>query len=197
MTPKQLAKHATIHGSYTYKPNYLEILAGTTNHQHVVQVQLVPPGVLTNDDNECISVTMTIAMDTTWADANDHDPSFGISDGEKFIGFITIDKQNFAAEPPCHSAEGDNVNNVLTNAIYDNSGPKPNSPQGYSSEIKIQIKPCEKWGSCHTEHDEGFVFIETYERDLDLTKGLFLDVYRNHAAEVYRIEYITVDVEKN
>jgi len=31
---------------------------------------------------------MIIAMDTTWADASDHDPSFGISDGENFIGFI-------------------------------------------------------------------------------------------------------------
>ena len=29
MTPKQLAKHVTIHGSYTYKPNYLEILFGS------------------------------------------------------------------------------------------------------------------------------------------------------------------------
>ena len=49
-TPKWLAKHATIHGSYTYKPNYLEILARITN-QYVLQVQLVPPGVLTNDDH--------------------------------------------------------------------------------------------------------------------------------------------------
>ena len=58
-------------GSYTYKPNYLEILAGIYN-QHVLQVQLVPPGVLTNDDDDskCVTVTMTIAMDTLWADAS-------------------------------------------------------------------------------------------------------------------------------
>ena len=75
MTPKWLTKHDTIHGSYTYKPNYLEILSRIIN-QHVLQVQLVPPGVLTNDDTECASVAMTIAMDTTWADDNDHDPHF-------------------------------------------------------------------------------------------------------------------------
>ena len=197
MTPKWLRKYATIHGSYTYKPNYLEILAGTTDHQHVLQVQLVPPGVLTNDDSQSLTVSMTVAMDTTWADAKDHDPSFGISDGEKFIGFIVVDNNNFATLPPCYSAEGDNVNNILTNAAYDNSGPKLNSPQGYSSEVKIQIKPGEKWGSCHTEHAEGFVFIENYQRELDLTKGLFLDIYRNNVAEIYRIEYMTVDVEMN
>ena len=196
MTPKWLSEHATIHGSYTYKPNYLEILAGSAN-QHVLQVQLVPPGVLTNDDSQSLTVSMAIAMDTTWADARDHDPLFGISDGEKFIGFIVVDKGNYATQRPCYSAEGDNVKNVLTNPAYDNSGPKPNSPQGYSSEVKIQIKPGEKWGSCHTEHAEGFVFIENYQRELDLTKGLFLDIYRHGGGEIYRIEYITVDVQMN
>ena len=56
----------------------------------------------------------------------------------------------------------------------------------------IQIKPCEKWGSCHTE---GFVFIANYQRNLDLTKGLYFDVYRSSAAEIYRIKYIVVDVD--
>ena len=38
------------------------------------------------------------------------------------------------------------------------------------------------------------MFIANYQRNLDLTKGLYLDVYRSNAGEVYRIEYITVDV---
>ena len=193
MTPKWLAKHATIYGSYTYKLNYLEILAGISR-QHVLQIQLVPPGVLTSDDNsKCVTVTMTIAMDTVWADSTDHDPYFGISDGVRFIGFGVHNK---GTTSPCYKAEGDNVNNVLTNRVYDSSSPKLSNPsQGYSSELKIQIKPCEKWGSCHTEHEEGFVFIANYQRNLDLTKGLYLDVYRGSAGEVYRIEYVTVDVD--
>ena len=192
MTPKWLAKYATIHGSYTYKPNYLEILAGTAHYQHVLQVQLVPPGVLTNDDHKCVTVTMTIAMDTVWADSNDHDPNFGISDGERFIGFHVPDNR---VTSPCYKVEGDNVNNVFTNMVHDSSDAKLSNPsQGYSSEVKIQIKSCEKWGSCHTEHEGGFVFIANYQRNLDLTKGLYLDVYRHGAGEVYRIEYITVDV---
>ena len=143
MSPKWLAKHATIHGSYTYKPNYLEILAGISS-QHVLQVQLVPPGVLTNDDIKCVTVIMTIAMDTMWADSNDHDPSFGISDGERFIGFFIGDKGKTS---PCYRVEGDSVNNVLTNRVHDTSGAKLSTcSQGYSSEVKIQLKPCKKWG---------------------------------------------------
>ena len=79
--------------------------------------------------------------------------------------------------------------------MYNAAGPKPNSPKGYSSEVKIQIKPGEKWGSCHTEHDEGYVFIANYQRNLDLTKGLYLDMYCNSPGEIYRIEYIAVAVE--
>ena len=121
-------------------------------------------------------------------------PYFGISDGERFIGFQVVDKGNYVDHRPCYLAEGDNVKNVLTNTTTDNYGLTPNSPQGYSSEVKIQIKPGEKWGSCHTEHDEGFVYIANYQRTLDLTKGLYFDIYRGSAGEVHRIRYITVDV---
>jgi len=194
MTPKWLTKHATIHGSYTYKPNYLEILAGNAQG-HALQVQLVPPGVLTNDDHKCVSVAMTIALDTLWADGRDHDPFFGVSDGEKFLGFRVVDKGNYVHQPPCYSTEGDDISNILANVVSNIAGQKANSQQGHSSEVKIQIKPCEKWGSCHTEHNQGLVFIANYQRNLDLTKGLYLDMYRNNAGETYRIEYITVAVE--
>jgi len=193
MSPKWLTKRATIYGSYTYKYNYLDILAGTI-HQHILQVPLVPPGVLANHD-ECISVTMTIAMDTDWADRNDHDPYFGISDGEKFIGFVIPNK---GTTTPCYKAEGDNINNKLSNIAQDNNDNRLSSSSvGYSSEYKVQIKPCENWGSCHTEDEGGFVFIANYQRDLDLTKGLFLDMYRHSPGETYRIKYITVDVDKD
>ena len=39
--------------------------------------------------------------------------------------------------------------------------------------------------------------IANYQRDLDLTKGLFLDMYRENDSETYHIEYITVDVDKD
>jgi len=121
MTPRWLTQHATIHGSYTYKPNCLEILAGTAQ-QHVLQVQLVPPGTLTNDDRKCVSVTMTIALDTVWANGRDHDPFFGVGDGEKFLGFRVVDKVNYAAAPPCYLTEGDNINDVLVNPVYNSAG---------------------------------------------------------------------------
>ena len=134
---------------------------------------------------------MTIAMDTMWADANDHDPSFGISDGERFIGFHVPDNSGTSS---CYKTEGDNVNNVLTNRAHSRAVLVLSNQilhKGYSSEVKIQTKPCDKWGSCHTEHEGGFVFIANYQRNLDLTKGLYLDVYHSDVGEIYCIEYIT------
>jgi len=168
MTPKWLSKHATFFGSYTVQNTYLQILAGVAQ-QHDFRVQLVPPGILTGDDCQCVTVKITAAMDTVLADSGDHDPIFGISDGEKFIGFIAVDKDNYIDSRPCYGVEGDSGKNVLVNSVYDNSGPRPASTEGYSSEIKIQIKPCEQWGSCHTEHNGGHVLVANYQCTLDLT----------------------------
>ena len=48
---------------------------------------------------QCISVAMTIAMDTTLADSRDHDPSFGISDGKSFVGIQIPDKRTYGYLP--------------------------------------------------------------------------------------------------
>ena len=92
-----------------------------------------------------------------------------------------------------YKLEGKVVKGVLQN-VKQGSGPVVAS-QKYSSEIKIQIKPTEKWGSCHTEHDGGYVNIQNYQPSLDLTKALYFEIYRQNIPEKYRIKYIEVDVE--
>jgi len=190
MTPRWLYKHSTINGPYSLNHQYLEFLPSTVAYQQLLQVQLVEPHVLTSTD--CISVTITIAMDTALADSADHDPSFGISDGKSFIGFLIPDKNNYGTISPCRSFEGDNVDDVLKNTKVD--GTSLVTSRLYSSEVKLQIRPAEQWGSCHTEHDEGYTNIANYNRKLDLTNGIYLDMYRSDVGEKYRIKYIVVDI---
>ena len=189
MTPSWLHKHSTITGPHSLNPQYLEFLPSTVANQQLLQVQLVAPNVLTSTD--CISVTMTIAMDTALADGGDHDPLFGITDGKSFVGFQIPDKGNYGDLSPCYGYEGD-VSGILT-SINRGTGPTVTS-RLYSSEIKLQIRPTEQWGSCHTEHDEGYTNIGNYQNKLDLTNGLYLEMYREHAAEDYRVKYIIVDI---
>ena len=191
MTPSWLHRHySTINGPHSLNPQYLEFLPSTVARQQILQVQLVAPNVLTS--TQSISVTLTIAMDTALADSGDHDPSFGISDGKSFVGFQIPDKGNYGNTSPCRRHEGDDVSGILTNENNAN-GPLVTS-RLYSSEIKVQIRPSEQWGSCHTEHDEGYTNIGNYQRKLDLTNGLYLEMYRADANESYRIKYVVVDV---
>jgi len=193
MTPYWLSKHAEISGSYTVGPDYLQILSSTTTYQRVIRVQLVPPKALSKDDE--VTATITVAMDTVWADATDHDPIFGISDGNSFVGFITPDNNVYSSSPPCYRAEGRSLDDRLSSVSTSISGiSKPTGAKSYSSEVKMHIKPTEKWGSCHTEHDEGHIAIAQYSYKLDITKGLYFDMHRESSNEVYRIEYILVDV---
>ena len=106
---------------------------------------------------------------------------------------MVVDKSNYANQVPCYRWEGDIPGNILQNIIDDPNGARVSS-QHYSSEITIQMKPNDQWGSCHTEHDEGNVRITNYQHKLNLTKGLYFEMYRHHAAEKYRIKYIAVEV---
>jgi len=91
MTPSWIHNHGTIFGPHNVQSTYLEILptSGVT-WQHGLQLQLVPPHVLSSTDS--VTVTITVAMDTVLAENKDHDPTFGVGDGTSFVGFILFDK---------------------------------------------------------------------------------------------------------
>ena len=194
MNPEWLCKHSTITKPFTVHSKYLEIPAGKIGFERLIQAELIAPNTLTISDD--VIITLTIAMDTTLADSSDHDPTFGISDGTSFIGFQVVDKDNYHDHTPCFNIEGDTTNTNLINRVQDNTGPKVKS-RLYSSETTIQIKPNDRWGSCHTEHDEGYVNIINYQRKLDITKGLHLQMYRNDIKEKYFLKYIVTNIHFN
>ena len=115
-----LQQYATILGPYDVLPQYLELQNGTgVSWQQALEVQLVPPDVLTA--NSSVTVTITIAMETELADRTDHDFTFGISDNTSYIGFIQFDKDNYIDYSPCRRHEGDKLNRLLRNRIEDNA----------------------------------------------------------------------------
>ena len=189
MTPKWIEHHATITAPHALYPQYFEILPTTgVGRQRALQVQLVAPNILTSADS--VTVTLTVAVDVSYASSNDHDPIIGISDGKSFIGFIAHDRHSY----PCDALEGDSSTDTMKNIPTLIHGPFVSSRR-YSSEIKIQLKPAEKWGSCHTEHDGGYTNVGNYQRLLDPSKGIHLELYHGGNNEQYRIKYIVVNVD--
>ena len=178
MTPSWLLKHATIAGPYILTPQYLEISPTTGDmFQRAIKFQLVAPDSLTNTD--CISVTVTAAFDVKLA-SGDHDPRIGISDGTYFNGFFIGDP---AITVSVDGESGKTLNNAVSGGRMDSSK--------YPSEIKLQFKPSENWGSAF---DNENTLVGNYQNKLDLTKGLYLELYRDHVAEKFHIKYIVVDV---
>ena len=188
MTPKWIHSNAVITGPHALYSQYFEILPTTgVNHQRALQIPLVAPNILTSTDS--VTVTVTVAMDVSYANSNDHDLYIGISDGIYFIGIKAADR----AIHPCIITEGDSSATTFTQ-IHSISGPTVISRR-YSSEINIQFRPAEQWGSCHTEHDGGYTNVGNYQRLLDPSKGLQLEIYRDSASEKYRIKYIMINVD--
>ena len=196
MTPQWIENNAVITGPYELNPQYFQISQTSgVSLQRALQIQLVPPGILKANDS--ISVTVILAMDTALADSTDHDFIHGISDNTSFVGFILADKDNYNFIPPCEYREGDKGDAVLLTLDGSNGPPISDitNHEHYSGEVKMQFRPTEQWGSCHTEHIEGYTNIVNYQHLLDLTSGLYLEMYRDEVDEIYRIKYIAVDVE--
>ena len=143
-----------------------------------IKIQLVAPDILTNTD--CVGITVIVAFDTALA-TNDFDPRIGISDGTHFNGFVVGDP---AYTRPMDGESG----RVFSNQV--NAGNLVNAPR-YPGEIKMQFKPSDNWGSAY---DNVYTNIGNYQNSLDLTKGLYLEMYRDHVPEKYHIRYITVDM---
>ena len=180
--------NVVITGPHALYSQYFEILPTTrVPFQRALQIPLVAPNILTSTDS--VTVTVTVATDISYASSNDHDPTIGISDGISFIGIKADNRTNL----PCHIQDGDSSSAILE-GVHQIVGPTATS-QRYSSEIKAYIRPAEQWGSCHTEHDGGYTNAGDYQCLLDPSKGLQLEIYRNHANEKYRIKYIVFDVD--
>ena len=187
MTPKWIHNNAVITGPHALYPQYFEILpTNDLMNQRALKVQLVAPNILTSTDS--VTVTVTVAVDVSYASNNDHDPYIRISDGMSFIGALAADRYSY----PCDIREG-NSNTAILTQINGINGPTVTSRR-YSSEIKIQLKPAEQWGSCHTEHDGGYTNVGNYQCLLDPSRGLYLEFYRNDPPEKYHLKYIVVDI---
>ena len=110
-----------------------------------------------------------------------------------FIGFTIPDVFDYDHRSPCEHREGKVTYGILQTKVSV-EGPLVTS-QNYSAEIKLQFRPTEQWGSCHTEHNAGYVYAVKYQERFDLTKGLYLQMYHEDDRETYRIKYIMVDVQ--
>ena len=194
MTPLWLEAHASyIDSSRTATAKQLTFKAGSVNEAAVLKVSMIPAGVL--KDSTLLTVDIIVAHDVSIGKTEDSDIRYGVSDGTRFIGFETCNKGNYISKAPCYGFEGKSGSTV-TSIQYYSVTPKP-SDSFYPGQYIITLKLDERWGSCYTPHDGGYAKNVGYNSRLMLSKGLTLEVYKNHSSERVGIKYIKVAIKQD
>ena len=117
-----------------------------------------------------------------------------VSDGVSFVGFETVDKLTYAyGYAPCFGVEGTSGSSLTGRRGISYYSPTPND-SFYPGQFVITLKLNERWGSCYTGHDGGFVNTADYKKRLLLSNGLTLEVYRDEKEENVGIKCIEITV---
>ena len=77
--------------------------------------------------------------------------------------------------------------------MYGPITPKP-SNSFYPGQFVFTLKLEERWGSCYTAHDGGFVMTAGYRKRPMLNKGLILEAYKSDKGERVGIKFIKVTI---
>ena len=160
----------------------------------LLKVPLVGAGVL--EDGAVLTVEMTVANDVSIGQVKDSDIRYGVSDGTSFIGFETVDRSNYYVSP-CYGAEGKSGETLTEIQWLDSSTSLPASERFYPDQFLITLKLDQSRGSCFTPHGGGFNKTAEYTKQLLLSHGLTLEVYKSHGRELVGIKYINITVTIN
>ena len=190
MTPSWLETHASYINSarsntneqLTFKPGHLDDAA-------LLKVLIIPTGILT--DSSLITLKIVFSLDEDIGKKEDSDPSFGVSDGESFVGFEMVDESGYVTYSPCIGVEGTSGNS-LTERKYISM--YSSSQDTYTGQFVITLKLNERWGLCSLAQDGGFENKVEYNKRLRLSNGLTLEVYKHNRGERVGIKFIEVTI---
>jgi len=192
MTPSWLEAHASyINKLRSSASEQLAFKADLLDNAALLKVPIIPAGIL--QDSTLVTLKIVVSMDKDIGKKEDSDPAYGVSDGVSFLGFMTVDKQNYAnGDSPCFGIEGMSGDSLTGSRLISRFG-RPND-SFYLDHFIITLKLNEHWGSCYTAHDGGFVKTAAYNKRLLLSNGLNLEVYKNNKLERVGIKFIELTV---
>lgn len=197
MTPLWLETHASyIDNSSVIAADQITFNAGSTDHALLLRIPLVEAGLL--EDGTPLNVEITVANDVSISQRSDSDPRYGVSDGTNFIGFHTVDQGNYDGKQffyPCHGLQATSGKALTGREVFDQTSPTQVA-KFYPDQFVFTFKLDKSWGSCFTAHGGGFIKTVNYTKQLFLSQGIFLEVYKAHKTEKVGIKYIEVTVRK-
>ena len=192
-TPYTIRSASTIYETYSISRTALTFSSGSTSYGRLFKVPLVPEGVF-HANYADITVKITVGLDRAARTSHDSDPKFILSDGYDShygMGFELRDENG----PHCQGIQG-RIGSSLDNRRT--FAGKTSSSSILPEEFTMIINPYERWGTCYHASDTGVISLASYTCSyLTLTKGLYLEVYRESTSEHYVFNYIIVEIHQN
>jgi len=197
MTPLWLEIHASYISSnrHTAADQLTFNAGGSLIRAALLKVPLLSSGVL--EDGAPLTIEITVANDVSIGQTPgiDSDITYRVSDGDNFIGFEAVDRANYKFKAPCSGVEAKSGEVLTAVKALNKKIPLPGA-SFYPPQFVFTLKLDQQWGSCLTPHGGGFIKTSKYTKQLMLSQGLTLEVYKKHAREIVGIKYITITVMK-
>ena len=138
---------------------------------------------------------MIVANDVSIAQSTDSDPSYGVSDGTRFVGFRTPDENGYDNRAPCFGVQGSSGANLTSDVKTDGTGPTAGNvsfPDKFVFTLKLSRDNALGW--CITAQGGGFTKAAHYTTQLIVNRSLTLEVYRQHKKEKVGIKYMMITI---
>ena len=190
-TPYSLRSKAEFSESYSVTRTALTFSSGSTSYGRLFKLPLIPGNVFRSSLAD-ITVKITVGLDNTIRNSADSDPKFLLShgqDGRYGIGFEMRDDS-----VRCQGVEGVMGSSLGSRKTHNGAS---HLSEPLPEQFTMIINPSERWGSCYHSVDSGVISPTYFNYYPYLTKGLYLEVYREHTGEQYSFNYIIVEIYGN
>ena len=189
MTPQWLEDYASLSQLIAATPENLHFKINTARSR-LLKVPLFQKGELPTDD---IIVTITVHLEDPPTSDSDFLPS--ICDGTVCNGLYISDSGNY----PNNACNYVTIESGITFTSIGNTGGcgAPITYQHFPNTATVTFYPVNRWASFSIAPSGGYTTAGTFSRQLDLTKGLYLEVYGSDVNEEYKLMFMEVKVTKN
>ena len=189
MTPQYL--NATANHLVSASRTALHFKVGVTRGR-ILRVPIFQEGCVPNED-----IVVYVKVYLRDPPTGDSDLLVSICDGSACNGLYVSDRGNYPENNACNYASFSS-GPIFTNANFlSNCGGSPITYNTYPNEVTLTFYPSEQLGTFHIIPHGGYTTAASFTRKLDLTQGLFLELYGGDVTEEYILQYIHVEVKAN
>ena len=189
MTPQWLEDHASLSHLIAATPEMLHFKINKARSR-LLKVPLFQRGELPTDD---VIVTITVHLEDP--PTSDSDFLTAICDGTVCNGVDTSDSGNY----PNNACNYWTIESGVTFTAIGSTGScgARITYQHFPNTATLTFYPVNRWGSFSIPSSGGYTTAAAFTRQLDLTKGLYLEVYGHDVNEEYKLMLMEVKVTKN